>query len=110
MRFSNFDNINGIESLIELFDLIYNQEIDRFESNYYRDFYKTIISNVSLTEEGFTQIQAILNQIKKSLIDNGSDLFYINILIDDSINSYINFKSKPYTFKKAKEKALSLIS
>lgn len=110
MRFSNFNNINGIENLIELFDLIYNKEIDRFESNYYRDFYKTIISNLSLNEESFTQIQAILSKIKKSLVDNDSDLFYINILIDDSINSYINFKSKPYTFQKAKEKAISLIS
>lgn len=110
MRFSNFNNINGIENLIELFDLIYNKEIDRFESNYYKDFFKTIISNLSLNEEDFVQIQAILNTIKKSLVDNESDLFYINILIDDSNNSYINYKSKPYTFQKAKEKAMSLIS
>lgn len=110
IRFSNFDKINGVQNLIELFDLIYNKEIDQFESSYYRDFYKTIISNLSLNEEGFERIQAILNKIKKSLINNDSDLFYINTLIDDSINSYINSKSNPYTFKEAKEKAFSLIS
>jgi hypothetical protein len=110
MPFSNYSNINELENLIEMYNLIYNNEIDQFESSYYREFYKAIISNLSLTEESFTKIQAILITIKESLLKKDSDLFYINILIDDSINSFINSKSKPYTFQKAKEKTLSLIS
>mgnify|MGYP003641172914 FL=1 len=95
---------------MHLYNLIYNIEIDQFESSYYREFYKTIISNLSLKEESFTKIQAILLTIKESLSKKGSDLFYINILIDDSTNTFINSKSIPYTFQKAKEKTLSLIS
>ncbi len=108
--FSKFNNIDKKEDLIELFDLIYNKEIDQFESSYYREFYKTIIVNLSITDEDFTQIQAILNKIKQSLIKTKSDLFYINLLIDDSINNHTNSKSKPYNLRNAKKKAFSLIS
>jgi len=110
IAFSKFNNIDKKEDLIELFDLIYNKEIDQFESSYYKEFYKSIIVNLSITDEEFTQIQIILNKIKQSLIKTKSDLFYVNLLIDDSINSHINSKSKPYSLRCAKEKALSLIS
>jgi hypothetical protein len=110
MTFSNYSNINELENLIEMYHLIFHNEFDQFEAGYYREFYKTVISNLSLTEENFTKIQVILITIKESLLKKDSDLFYINILIDDSINSFINSRSKPYTFQKAKEKTLSLVS
>ncbi|OIQ23827.1 NACHT domain-containing NTPase [Lacinutrix sp. MedPE-SW] len=110
MKYSSFNNISDIQDLTELFDIIYNKEFDKFESNYYRGFYKMLISNLSIKEEDFVKVQAVLNEIKQSLIKSESDLFYINLLIDDSINSHINSKSKPYRLKAAKEKALTLTS
>lgn len=110
IKYSSFDNINNLEDLVELFDIVYKKEIDKFESSYYRDFYKMLVTNLSITEENFARIQAVLNRIKQDLIKSDSDLFYINLLIDDSINSHINSKSKPYNFKAAKAKALNLTS
>ncbi|MCF1191745.1 NACHT domain-containing protein [Mangrovimonas sp. AS39] len=110
IKYSSFDSINNFEDLVELFDIVYNKEIDKFETSYYRDFYKMLITNLSISEENFTRIQAILNQIKQNLIKSDSDLFYINLLIDDSINSHINSKSKPYSLKAAKKKAIRLTS
>ncbi|WP_418509908.1 NACHT domain-containing protein [Corallibacter sp.] len=109
IKYSSFDNINDLEDLVELFDIIYNLETDNFESSYYRDFYKMLVTNLSITEENFLRIQAILNKIKQALTKSDSDLFYINLLIEDSINSNINSKSKPYNLKIAKAKALNLL-
>ena len=110
MKYNNFNSLNNIQDLVELFDIIYNKEFDKFESSYYKDFYKMLISNLSIKDEDFVKVQAVLNEIKQTLKKSKSDLFYINLLIDDSIYSHINSKSKPYSLKTAMEKALSLTS
>lgn len=109
IKFSHFNNIPSSTKLGELFELIYSTEIDGFESSYYRDFFRALITNLSSNGEDFPKIQEVLHGIKKDLKDKKSDLFHINLLIDDSENAYINSKSKPYTFKQAKKIALEFI-
>jgi hypothetical protein len=85
-----------------LFDEFYNDKLDNFESHQLRTFYNSYVSNLSMEEESFYQTQAVLKRIKEKLIKKESDLFYINLLIEDSKNSYINSKSKPYGFLDAR--------
>ncbi|MEM5564741.1 hypothetical protein WNY78_06480 [Psychroserpens sp. AS72] len=101
MKFNNFNNIKDLNQLKTFFNLIYKSEFDRFESHTYRNFFNYLIITFSIKEDIFESIQSILMDIKENLARLGSDLFYINRLIDDSLDSYINSKSAIYTLKKA---------
>jgi hypothetical protein len=76
------------------------------------NFLTTYISNLSKTDDGHDKAMTELNEIKTKIenteIDNG--LFYINILIDDCQNSYINSKSKPLSFNDALIKVEEILS
>ena len=100
IKFSNFNNIKNLDDLKVFFNLIYKPEFDDF-SNTYRNFFNYLINFFSVSEDNFELVQSILLEIKEKLENSGSDLFYINRLIDDSLDSYINSKSAIYTFKKA---------
>ncbi|MNR47667.1 hypothetical protein D3C85_1667980 [compost metagenome] len=62
-------------------------------------------------DTSYAKTQEVLRGIKDKLIQENSDtrLFNINLLIDNSKNSYINSKSVPLTFKEALNKAESII-
>ncbi|MCL5244332.1 hypothetical protein M4I21_00840 [Cellulophaga sp. 20_2_10] len=110
ISFSNYDNIKDYNILKQLYHLFYDDKLDRFDGHHLRTFYNSYISNLSITDEGYKSIIKILNEIKDELMQSGSDLFYINLLIGVSNNSYVNSKSKPYSFIEAKEKVIHLIS
>lgn len=108
LTFINYDTIIDFDNLEKLLDLIYD-DVD-FESSSYRGFVMNYISNISNSKEGFENVMLILNKRKKDFEKKGKDLFYINLLIDQSENSYINSNSKPYTFKDALKKSKKLIA
>ena len=101
IKFNNFNNVNDLNQLKILFDLIYKPKFDAFESHTYRNFFNYLITIFSVKEYSFETIQDILVLIKKDLSQKGTDLFYINRLIDDSIDNYINSKSSIYALDKA---------
>lgn len=101
--FVNYDIIENYNILEDLFNRIYMGDRDKIGYSGVSNFLTTYISNLSRTEDGhdktMSKLKEIKTKIEKTEIDNG--LFYINILIDDSQNSYINSKSKPLSFNEA---------
>jgi hypothetical protein len=110
--FANYDIIGDYNVLEDLFNKIYMGDRDEIGYSGVSNFLTTYISNLSRTEEGHDKTMSKLHEIKtkieKTEIDNG--LFYINILIDDSQNSYINSKSKPLSFNEALVKVEEILS
>lgn len=109
IKFSHFDEIRLISDLSKIYNLIYREELDEFESSYYKEFYRSLIMNLSTRNADFEKVQEVLIEIKKSLEKNKADLFFINLLIDDSKSAYISSKSKPFSFREAKKVALEFI-
>ncbi|RXG15245.1 NACHT domain-containing protein [Leeuwenhoekiella aestuarii] len=109
IKFSHFNEIKSFTDLAKIYNLIYNEKLDQFESSYYKEFYRSLIMNLSARETIFNHVQEVLLEIKKSLEKNKADLFYINLLIDDSKGAYISSKSTPFTFIEAKKVALEFI-
>ncbi|WP_299247726.1 hypothetical protein [uncultured Lacinutrix sp.] len=101
IKFNIFDNVKDLNQLKVFFNLIYKSKFDDFESHTYRGFFNYLITIFSIKEDAFEIIQSILIEIKENLKKIGSDLFYINRLIEDSLDNYINSKSAIYTFEKA---------
>jgi hypothetical protein len=89
--------------------LIYRQDIDEFESSFYKKFFSTLVINLSKQHETYEKVSCILLELQSQLKKDKSDLFYLNLLIQESHNSYINSLSKPYSFSKAKAKVDSLV-
>jgi hypothetical protein len=107
-KYSVIENYNIIE---KLFMAIYIDESDKYRFQNNVTIFNTYISNLSKKEEGYLKIQEILKKIKATLLLENSDsaLFYINLLLDNSTNSYINSKSVPLTFKEALTKVEEII-
>jgi hypothetical protein len=110
--FANYDIIEDYNVLEDLFNKIYMGDRDKIGYSGVSNFLTTYISNLSRTEEGhdktMSKLKEIKTKIEKTETDNG--LFYINILIDDSQNSYINSKSKPLSFNEALIKVEEILS
>lgn len=124
--YSGFDNEKGLEQVKKFYYLLYNrpQDEDIFKYHHAKELYRKYISNISSKDEkSFRKLQKELYKIKRSLKvqkkmnklrkylvtkkilkDFKNDEFYINSLIEDSLSSYINFKSKPLKFEEAKLK------
>lgn len=101
VNFNKFKNVEDMKELKTFFHLVYKPEFDKYESHHYRNFFNYLITIFSTKEETFEKIQSILNEIKDDLLNKEKDLFYINNLIESSLNSYINSKSSIYTLDKA---------
>ena len=84
IKFSHFNEIKPPTDLAKIYNLIYNEELDQFESSYYKEFYRSFIMNLSAREIGFKKVQEVLMEIEKSLEKNKADLFFINLQKDDS--------------------------
>ncbi|MCX7551545.1 NACHT domain-containing protein [Xanthomarina sp. F2636L] len=111
VKLLNYSSISDFSILETLFKLIYDDKIlDDFESSRYREFIMNYISNISRSKDGFDNVNLILNKRKEKLANKGEDLFYINLLIDKSENSYINSNSKPYLFEEALLEADKLLA
>jgi hypothetical protein len=110
--FVNYDIIEDYNVLEDLFNRIYMGDRDKIGHSGVSNFLTTYISNLSRTEDGhdktMSKLKEIKTKIEKTEIDNG--LFYINILIDDSQNSYINSKSKSLSFNEALVKVEEILN
>lgn len=101
ISFGNYDKIKEYGVLKKLYSICHNTNNDGYDSHLLRGFFGSYISNISKSFDGYERTQNELNKIKHKLENDGSDLFYINILIENSTKSYINYKSKPYNFVEA---------
>ncbi|WP_420572928.1 NACHT domain-containing protein [Kordia sp.] len=100
----NYDVFSEYEIIERLFDIIYNQKIDRFEFSDYSTLFRNYLYNLSIDEDKYKQIIKNLEKIK----DSESDLFHISRLIDDVKDNYFNSKSKPLSFEEALSKIKEL--
>lgn len=108
--YSVYNNDNGIKLIEPFYYLLYeqNESNDVLKYHHAKELYRYYLSVVSgKNDETFNLIQGILKKIKKKTKNNKQEQFYINMLIEDSINSFINFKSKPLEFNNAKIKVES---
>lgn len=109
IQYANYNAFKDYDIIERLFNLIYSKEFDRLEYGDYSSFLKTYISNLSVEEEKYNSIIDLLLNIKKRLKDYGADLFYINLLIDDVSDSYINSQSNVFNFEEAFKRMNELI-
>ncbi len=101
---NNFTSYNSVEDyhiIQELYEVFYLNPSEGLEGNFGRTFTQTYISNLSINDDGYKNVQMILLQIKRTLEADDDDLFYINLLIDESKRSHIISKSKSYKFNEA---------
>lgn len=108
INFANYSKIKNYNILDKLHSICYLHNSGEYESHMLRTFFSSYISNLSRDDTGFQNTQNQLKKIKQKLEEEEKDLFYINMLIEDSSNSYINYKSKPYTFSEALSKIAEL--
>ncbi|XCF05016.1 hypothetical protein ABI125_09795 [Tamlana crocina] len=107
----NFYNIKNYENLDSLYFIFYSENIDRIDSHFARSFYDNLIlSLIEKEDDSFSEIMKILNKIREQIKKDKSDLFYINLLINDVQNAYINSNSKPFELKKAIIKANKILN
>ncbi|RKS01457.1 NACHT domain-containing NTPase [Flavobacterium sp. 102] len=103
----NYDNERGIKMIAKFYSLLYqeNTKEDIFKNHYAKELIRHYINMISgKSETTFKDVQGILNKIKRGLKKRENEMFYINVLITDSKNSFINFKSRPMEFVDAKAK------
>lgn len=110
--FSNYNVIKNYKVLESLFDRIYlDVEFDRILSNA-ASFLNQYVYNLSREDSSFKEVQSVLCNIKNKLLSESNDhgVFHINLLIDHSNNSYINSKSKPFSFNEALRKVNKILN
>lgn len=102
-NFTNYDAVESYDIIEEIYELFYVRQPEGLEGNFGRTFTQTYISNLSIFDEGYEAVQSVLQRIKTGLKDSGDDLFYINLLIDESKKTHVNSKSESYNFEKARK-------
>lgn len=110
--YTNYKEIKDYNILEKLFRQAYdpsNSEGRIFSNS--TTFLTTYASNLSKEDESYTNVEITLKKLKKEfeIEKNYSNLFYINLLIDSSNNSYINSKSKALNFNEALKKVDDLM-
>ncbi len=106
LKDSSYLHYNAIDDytvLDKLFQAIYLEDRDRIGFSGLSSFLSTYISNLSKSDEGYKKVSEKLNEIKARLETEKSDtgLFFINKLIDDATNGYVNSKSVALSFRDA---------
>ena len=102
MNYSNYSAVD-YDTFEKIFFKTYEEHSGKSAFNESAEFMSSYINNLSKDDESYTTTQSVLYSIKRKLnkVEHDSELFYINILIDNSTTSYINSKSKPMKFKEA---------
>lgn len=111
MYYSNYSAVD-YDTFEKIFFKTYSKDSGKSVFNDSAEFMSSYVSNLSKNDESYTKTQNVLNSIKNKLNkeEHDSELFYINILIDNSTTSYINSKSKPMKFKEALRKVEEIIN
>lgn len=109
MYYSNYSAVD-YDTFEEIFFKTYKSS-GRSDFNYSGEFMTAYIGNLSRNKDSYNRTQQALNTIKNKLDKDkqDSELFYINVLIDNSTSSYINSKSKPMSFSKALKKVQAIM-
>ncbi|WP_298141701.1 hypothetical protein [Flavobacterium sp.] len=101
--FLNYNVLLDYNDIKLIFEKIYLGDPEHRSYSLGNGFLNTYVSNLSIKEETFKEIQSILIKIKEDLkdVDYDSVIFYINILLDKSNDVYVNSKSKALSFDEA---------
>jgi hypothetical protein len=108
--YSGYSNESGLKLIERFYNLLYeqNENDDVFKYHHAKELFRHYLNVMSGRNDlTFNHIQNIFKRIKSKIKKEGKDLFFINMLIEDSINSYVNYKSKPLSFNEAKAKIIS---
>jgi adenylate kinase family enzyme len=108
INFSNYTQLpeKGIIALEDFFHKIYKTKIKSdFNTAYLNRFFATYLSNLVTEMKMYDDVRELLLIIKKDVEENNDDskLYYINALIRDIENTYINSLSKGLSFDEAIE-------
>jgi hypothetical protein len=110
----NYSNYNAVDYVTfeKIFFKTYKKDSDKSVFSDSGQFMSSYVNNLSKDEKSYNKTREVLNSIKGKLNieEYDSELFYINILIDNSETSYINSKSKPMSFKDALRKVEEIIN
>ncbi|MFV8344463.1 NACHT domain-containing protein [Flavobacterium sp. ZB4P13] len=111
MYYSNYSAVD-YDTFEKIFFETYKKDSGKSVFNDSAEFMSSYVTNLSKDAENYTKTQKVLNSIKNKLNkeEHDSELFYINILIDNSTMSYINSKSKPMKFEEALRKVEEIIN
>lgn len=110
ISFGNYSKIKDYQLLKKLYAICYGFDKEEYESHLLRNFLSNYISNLSKDDVGYVKTQIELKKIRETLTNDKVDLFYINLLLEDSTKSYVNFKSKPFSFTEAVQKVDEILS
>lgn len=99
--YSKYDYFESIETIGILYEIIVENGIRNIGFHNVYDFLKNYVSNLSKKPNLFPLIQAELLSKKEKFSALGQDVFYINLLIEDSKTSYINAESRPLKLHRA---------
>lgn len=92
---SNYNQLNEVDLIESLFYKIF---IEKNSNSFYlhksRSFFKDLISNLGSIEEGYEQINTILEKIRLNVKNNPNQTFHINSLIETNNNALLKEKSK----------------
>jgi len=111
--FSNYNSLENLSVVGDIFKLIYDGSSARSAFSTAGNFITNYVINVSKKLEGYqiiNQVLAALITSAPSFSDADSGIFYLNLLIDNSHNSYLSSMSKPYQFKDAVDIADKILS
>ncbi|WP_100429871.1 hypothetical protein [Flavobacterium sp. 1] len=113
MYYSNYSAVD-YDTLEKLFFKTYGKGkgSDKSVFNDSGAFLSSYVSNLSNDDVSYGKTQKVLFDIKAKLNkeDHDTELFHINLLIDNSKTSYINSKSQPMNFADALRKVEEIIN
>ncbi|MEO8235766.1 MAG: hypothetical protein ABI549_10165 [Flavobacterium sp.] len=110
--YTNYKEIEDYGVLEKLFRQAYNSSNSKRRIySIATSFLTTYVSNLSKEDESYEKVERVLKKLKDELEieKNDSNIFFINLLIESSNNSYINSKSKALDFNEALKKVESLL-
>ncbi|WP_309640935.1 hypothetical protein [Flavobacterium sp.] len=110
--YTHYNTIADYNILEKLFKIIYLEDRGHIGFSGLSSFLTTYVSNLSKSTEGYKKTFAKLIEIKAKLETAKSDtgIFYINKLIDDATDGYVNSKSKALNFREALSKVEQILA
>lgn len=100
--YEKYNNIKGLENFSELYYYSFYENKDKWsECQYITNSY---IENLAKSKKNYLRIKKVLNEIKKQIIKEKSDIFDINQSIVNAEKIYVDSFSKELSFEKAFKK------
>lgn len=109
--YSNYD-VEDYATFEKIFFKTYGKNAKTSYFNNSGAFLSSYVINLARKEASYSKIKEVLYSIKSKLNmkEHDSELFYINILIDNCEASYINSKSLPMSFEEALKKVNKIMN